>query len=209
MSTFAHAMRRVIRRGADSPAVEAAAADGRARRSCRRRSLSNGAGGRDRAQRPAARLPPDARRRDRGRPARARVAGRRRPPRRRASSLIVPLVSGGELIGTLNLGPRLSDQQYSTDDKRLLDSLAAQAAPALQVAELVRRQASRGGVARAHRAGAPRRAADPAELPAARAARSSPAGTSTPTTSRPARWAATSTTSSTFPTARSASSSAT
>src|SRR5262245_50734369 len=57
-------------------------------------------------------------------------------------SLVVPLVSGGELIGTLNLGPRLSDQQYSTDDKRLLDSLAAQAAPALQVAELVRRQAS-------------------------------------------------------------------
>jgi serine phosphatase RsbU (regulator of sigma subunit)/anti-sigma regulatory factor (Ser/Thr protein kinase) len=57
-------------------------------------------------------------------------------------SLVVPLVSGGELIGTLNLGPRLSDQQYSTDDRRLLDSLAAQAAPALQVAELVRRQAS-------------------------------------------------------------------
>ncbi len=57
-------------------------------------------------------------------------------------SLVVPLVSGGELIGTLNLGPRLSDQQYSTDDKRLLDSLAAQAAPALQVAELVKRQAA-------------------------------------------------------------------
>jgi serine phosphatase RsbU (regulator of sigma subunit)/anti-sigma regulatory factor (Ser/Thr protein kinase) len=56
-------------------------------------------------------------------------------------ALVVPLVSGGELIGTLNLGPRLSDQQYSTDDKRLLDSLAAHAAPALQVAELVRRQA--------------------------------------------------------------------
>ena len=57
-------------------------------------------------------------------------------------ALLVPLVSGGELIGTLNLGPRLSDQQYSTDDKKLLDSLAAQAAPALQVAELVRKQAS-------------------------------------------------------------------
>src|SRR3954470_9103330 len=57
-------------------------------------------------------------------------------------SLVVPLVSGGEVIGALNLGPRLSDQQYSSDDKRLLDSLAAQAAPALQVAELVRRQAS-------------------------------------------------------------------
>jgi serine phosphatase RsbU (regulator of sigma subunit)/anti-sigma regulatory factor (Ser/Thr protein kinase) len=57
-------------------------------------------------------------------------------------ALVVPLVSQGELIGTLNLGPRLSDQQYSTDDKRLLDSLAAQAAPALQVAELVQRQAA-------------------------------------------------------------------
>jgi serine phosphatase RsbU (regulator of sigma subunit)/anti-sigma regulatory factor (Ser/Thr protein kinase) len=57
-------------------------------------------------------------------------------------ALVVPLVSGGELIGTLNLGPRLSDQQYSTDDKKLLDSLAAQAAPALQVAELVQTQAA-------------------------------------------------------------------
>jgi len=57
-------------------------------------------------------------------------------------ALVVPLVSQGELIGTLNLGPRLSDQQYSTDDRKLLDSLAAQAAPALQVAELVRKQAA-------------------------------------------------------------------
>ncbi|MEO5634926.1 SpoIIE family protein phosphatase [Gaiella sp.] len=57
-------------------------------------------------------------------------------------ALVVPLISGGELVGTLNLGPRLSDQQYSTDDKRLLDGLAAQAAPALQVAELVRKQAA-------------------------------------------------------------------
>ncbi|HEX5585221.1 ATP-binding SpoIIE family protein phosphatase [Gaiella sp.] len=57
-------------------------------------------------------------------------------------ALVVPLISGGELIGTLNLGARLSDQQYSTDDKKLLDALAAQAAPALQVAELVRKQAA-------------------------------------------------------------------
>ena len=54
--------------------------------------------------------------------------------------LVVPLVSQGELIGLVNLGPRLSDQAYSTDDKKLLVSLAAQAAPALQVARLVRRQ---------------------------------------------------------------------
>ncbi len=47
--------------------------------------------------------------------------------------LAVPLVSQGELVGLLNLGPRLSDQDYSSDDRKLLDSLAAQAAPALQV----------------------------------------------------------------------------
>jgi serine phosphatase RsbU (regulator of sigma subunit)/anti-sigma regulatory factor (Ser/Thr protein kinase) len=56
--------------------------------------------------------------------------------------LIVPLVSQGELIGTLNLGPRLSEQDYSTDDRRLLTTLAAQAAPAIRVAQLVREQAT-------------------------------------------------------------------
>jgi serine phosphatase RsbU (regulator of sigma subunit)/anti-sigma regulatory factor (Ser/Thr protein kinase) len=54
--------------------------------------------------------------------------------------LAAPLVSQGELVGLLNLGPRLSGQEYSSDDRKLLDSLAAQAAPALQVAQLVRRQ---------------------------------------------------------------------
>ena len=56
-------------------------------------------------------------------------------------ALVVPLVSQGELIGTLNLGPRLSEQEYSTDDRRLLTTLAAQAAPAIRVAQLVREQA--------------------------------------------------------------------
>ena len=54
--------------------------------------------------------------------------------------LVVPLVSQGELIGVLNLGPRLSEQEYSSDDRRLLDNLAAQAAPALRVGQLVREQ---------------------------------------------------------------------
>ena len=54
--------------------------------------------------------------------------------------LVVPLVSQGELIGVLNLGPRLSDQDYSGDDRKLLDNLAAQAAPALRVGQLVRQQ---------------------------------------------------------------------
>ncbi len=56
--------------------------------------------------------------------------------------LVVPLVSQGELIGTLNLGPRLSEQEYSSDDRRLLTSLAAQAAPAVRVAQLVQEQAA-------------------------------------------------------------------
>ena len=33
-------------------------------------------------------------------------------------TLVVPLVTQGELIGLLNLGPRLSDQEYSPDDRR-------------------------------------------------------------------------------------------
>ena len=55
--------------------------------------------------------------------------------------VIVPLVTQGELIGALYLGPRLSDQDYSTDDRKLLSTLAAQAAPAIRVAQLVREQA--------------------------------------------------------------------
>jgi serine phosphatase RsbU (regulator of sigma subunit)/anti-sigma regulatory factor (Ser/Thr protein kinase) len=54
--------------------------------------------------------------------------------------LVVPLVSQGELIGVLNLGPRLSEQEYSSDDRKLLDDLAAQAAPALRIGQLVREQ---------------------------------------------------------------------
>jgi serine phosphatase RsbU (regulator of sigma subunit)/anti-sigma regulatory factor (Ser/Thr protein kinase) len=54
--------------------------------------------------------------------------------------LVVPLVSQGELIGSLNLGPRLSEQEYSTDDRKLLENLAAQAAPAVRVGQLVRQQ---------------------------------------------------------------------
>ena len=57
-----------------------------------------------------------------------------------AVKLIVPLVSQGELIGLLNLGSRRSEQDYSTDDHRLLNTLATQAAPALRVAQLVQQQ---------------------------------------------------------------------
>lgn len=54
--------------------------------------------------------------------------------------LVVPLVSQGELIGMINLGPRLSEQDYSTDDRKLLSDLATQAAPAVRVAQLARQQ---------------------------------------------------------------------
>src|SRR5262245_34068424 len=66
----------------------------------------------------------------------------RRELRESDVALVVPLVTQGELIGTLNLGPRLSEQDYSTDDRRLLSTLAAQAAPAIRVAQLVREQAA-------------------------------------------------------------------
>jgi serine phosphatase RsbU (regulator of sigma subunit)/anti-sigma regulatory factor (Ser/Thr protein kinase) len=55
-------------------------------------------------------------------------------------TLVVPLVANGELVGLLNVGRRLSDQDYSADDRRLLETLAAQAAPAVRVGQLVREQ---------------------------------------------------------------------
>ena len=54
--------------------------------------------------------------------------------------LVVPLVTSGELIGLLNLGPRLSERGYSSDDRQLLDTLAGYAAPAMRVGQLVRQQ---------------------------------------------------------------------
>jgi serine phosphatase RsbU (regulator of sigma subunit)/anti-sigma regulatory factor (Ser/Thr protein kinase) len=54
--------------------------------------------------------------------------------------LVVPLVTHGELVGLLSLGPRLSEQEYSREDRKLLDDLAGYAAPAVRVAQLVREQ---------------------------------------------------------------------
>ena len=56
--------------------------------------------------------------------------------------LVVPLVASGELIGLLNLGPRLSERGYSSDDRQLLARLAGYAAPAMRVGQLVREQQS-------------------------------------------------------------------
>jgi serine phosphatase RsbU (regulator of sigma subunit) len=53
------------------------------------------------------------------------------------AKLIVPLLSQGELVGLLHLGARRSAQDYSLDDRGLLNTLATQAAPAVHVAQLV------------------------------------------------------------------------
>ncbi len=55
-------------------------------------------------------------------------------------TLVVPLVAQGELIGLLNLGPRLSEREYSREDQKLLEDLTGHAAPAVRVAQLVREQ---------------------------------------------------------------------
>jgi serine phosphatase RsbU (regulator of sigma subunit) len=54
--------------------------------------------------------------------------------------LVVPLAVNGEVLGLLTLGPRLSGQPYSAEDRRLLAGFAAQAAPALRMAQLFREQ---------------------------------------------------------------------
>jgi serine phosphatase RsbU (regulator of sigma subunit)/anti-sigma regulatory factor (Ser/Thr protein kinase) len=54
--------------------------------------------------------------------------------------ITLPLISRGQLVGLLNLGSRLSGQKYEPYDQRLLIMLAAQAAPAVRVAELVLEQ---------------------------------------------------------------------
>jgi serine phosphatase RsbU (regulator of sigma subunit)/anti-sigma regulatory factor (Ser/Thr protein kinase) len=54
--------------------------------------------------------------------------------------LIIPLVNQGELIGMVQLGGRMSDQEYTSDDLRLLGNLAPQAAAALRVAQLAYQQ---------------------------------------------------------------------
>ena len=52
--------------------------------------------------------------------------------------LVVPLITQGELLGLLTLGPRLSEQVYSVEDRKLLEDLAGYAAPAVRIAQLVR-----------------------------------------------------------------------
>jgi serine phosphatase RsbU (regulator of sigma subunit) len=54
--------------------------------------------------------------------------------------IVVPLISRGELIGWMSLGQRLSEQDYSSDDRLLLSRLAVQVSPTVRVAQLVAEQ---------------------------------------------------------------------
>lgn len=54
--------------------------------------------------------------------------------------VVVPLITSGELVGLLALGPRLSERAYSRNDRRLLDNLARYAAPALRLGQLMHEQ---------------------------------------------------------------------
>jgi serine phosphatase RsbU (regulator of sigma subunit)/anti-sigma regulatory factor (Ser/Thr protein kinase) len=55
-------------------------------------------------------------------------------------TLVVPMRSQGELVGLLSVGPRLSQLDYAREDRRLLEKLADQAAPAVRLAQLARQQ---------------------------------------------------------------------
>jgi GAF domain-containing protein len=56
------------------------------------------------------------------------------------AKIALPLVSQGELIGLLILGSRLNGEDYAHEDRTLLNTLAAQVAPALRVAQMVSEQ---------------------------------------------------------------------
>lgn len=60
--------------------------------------------------------------------------------RDQGTQIVLPLVASGELVGVLALGPRRSERSYTRNDRKLLDSLGRYAAPALRLAQLMRRQ---------------------------------------------------------------------
>jgi len=52
------------------------------------------------------------------------------------ANIYVPLIAKGELLGFLTLGPKLSEQLYSSEDKQILLTLSHQVAVAIQNAQL-------------------------------------------------------------------------
>lgn len=57
-----------------------------------------------------------------------------------AADILLPLASQGELIGLLILGPHLKGEEYTHEERTMLDTLAPQVAPALRVAQMVQEQ---------------------------------------------------------------------
>lgn len=53
------------------------------------------------------------------------------------AEIVISLVSENTLLGLLALGPRLDDQEYGREERRLLDTLAAQVSSALRVTYMV------------------------------------------------------------------------
>ncbi|MGZ3599683.1 MAG: SpoIIE family protein phosphatase [Ktedonobacterales bacterium] len=53
------------------------------------------------------------------------------------TEIVLPLVSESELLGLLALGPRLNDQEYGREERRVLDTLAAHVSSALRVTYMV------------------------------------------------------------------------
>jgi serine phosphatase RsbU (regulator of sigma subunit)/anti-sigma regulatory factor (Ser/Thr protein kinase) len=135
MSSVAHSLRRIVSRGRTAPAVAASVGEGPAARAPSSNPMPVDIAPNDPIipffQGAAGAVDIDALELDSPALEAMRASG---------VKLVVPLVTQGELIGLLNLGPRLSDQEYSGDDRRLLESLAAQAAPAVRVGQLVREQ---------------------------------------------------------------------
>jgi serine phosphatase RsbU (regulator of sigma subunit)/anti-sigma regulatory factor (Ser/Thr protein kinase) len=135
MSSVAHSLRRIVSRGRTAPAVAASVSERPAVRAPAPSAVPVDIAPNDPIipffQSAAGAVDIDALELDSPALEAMRAAG---------VKLVVPLVTQGELIGLLNLGPRLSDQEYSGDDRRLLESLAAQAAPAVRVGQLVRDQ---------------------------------------------------------------------
>jgi serine phosphatase RsbU (regulator of sigma subunit) len=60
--------------------------------------------------------------------------------KQRGAELLLPLASQGELIGLLILGPHLKGEDYTGEERALLDTLAPQVAPALRVSQMVQVQ---------------------------------------------------------------------
>ena len=63
----------------------------------------------------------------------AAVAGFVRALRGAGVALALPLTNQGELVALVNIGPRNSEQEFSSDDRELLRKLAAHAAPAVRI----------------------------------------------------------------------------